>query len=263
MANQDDQRKRLVDVMERQLAQGENTQKTLTLLLEAQLEVKHVIVSLQETIVEGAKSQKMDLESISQNTKTIKDKVYAMEHRQWYHSSEQKDSLRAMDQYSRGDNWTLSKAQVKGVQCALECGCASYGDFVVQCDKRRAEHQVVEEHYKEALPADELWQTGCIALRQLKVLEHLVQNGLPRILLDQFAPSVSVLEKIRDAPAMADTSGEAMSSAAVQEWEQKAQFNQKRGEAADGWTNSSQVSAVIQSAVAQPMDQDVEDSQVL
>ena len=263
MANQDDQMKLLMDLMERQLAQGENTQKTLTLLLEGQLQVQHAMVSLQETIVEVAKSQKTDQEKISQNTKTISDKVYAMEHRQWYNSSEQKDSLRAMDQYSRGDNWTLSKAQVKGVQTALEGGCASYGDLVVQCDKRRAEYQVVEDHYKEALPADQLWQMGCIALRQPKVQEHLVQNRLPRMVLEQFSPSVSLLEKLRDAPAMANTSGEAMSSSAVQEWESKAQFNLKRGDAADGWASASQVSADIQSAVAQPMDQDVEDSQVL
>jgi hypothetical protein len=102
--------------------------------------------------------------------------------------------------------------------------------------------QVVEDHYSQALPTDQLWQTGCIAIRQPKVQEHLIQNGLPPKMLEQFAASVSLLEKLRDAPVMADTSGEAMSSEAVQEWEQKAQFNQKRGEAADGWASASQVS---------------------
>ena len=257
MANEDLQMKLLAAMesqnvlMERQLAQNENSQKTQTLLIE---KIDQVIGELQ---------------TINQNTGTISHKIHAMELRQWYHSTEQKDCLRAMDQYSKGVNWTLSKAQVRGIQNALESGSTCYGDLVTECDRRRAEHQVVQNHYKDALPADQMWQMGCIALRCPKVQEQLIQNGLPRILLDQFAPSLSLLEKLRDAPAMADVSGAAMSSDDVQAWEQKAQFNGKMCDAVDGWASSSQVSADIQSAVAQPtdqdqqMNQDVADSQML
>ena len=174
MANQDDQMKLLMDrqiaaiegmklLMERQFAHNENSQKTLILPVNGQAQVRNAIVSLQETFGEVAKelheasqkSEKMDkvikeLQTISQNTDTLSHKLNAMEYRQWYNSSEQKDSIRAMDQFSRGDNRTLSNAQCKGVQVALEGSCASYGDIVVQCDKRRAEHQVGEDHYKDA-----------------------------------------------------------------------------------------------------------------
>ena len=210
-----------------------------------------------------------EVQQVRENTESISQKTHAMEYRQWLGSSEYKDSLRGLDQFSRGDLWSLSNAQCRGVQSALEVGCASYGDIVVQNDKRRAEHNVVQEHFQAALPAEELWQTGCVALRQPKVLQHLVQNGVPQHLLNQFQPGMALLEKLRDASPMADTDGQPMTPEAIQDWERKTQFDERRGRAADGWASASQVSADIQSAVAQPntqvqqMDQDVEDSQVL
>ena len=87
----------------------------------------------------------------------------------------------------QGTLWTLSKSQAKGVQSALEMGCSSYGELVFQCDKRRAEHQVVATHYSKALPEDDLWQTGCIAIRQPSVQQQLIQNGVPQTLLNQFS----------------------------------------------------------------------------
>ena len=82
-------------------------------------------------------------------------------------------------------------------------------------------------------------------------------------MLDQFAPSVSLLEKLRDAPVMADTTGEAMSSEDAQAWEQKAQFNQNRGAAADGydWASASQVSMDQTASEIQAMEESQEESQ--
>ena len=256
-----------------QLADG---QKRVCKVLEAQFQVQESAKKEVEGILQNSENQlrqlqtqSEELQKVWENTEMISQKTHAMEYRQWLSSSEYKDSLRGLDQFSRGDLWSLSKAQCKGVQSALEVNCASYGDIVIQNDKRRAEHNVVEEHFQAALPEYSLWQTGCVALRQPKVLQHLVQNGVPQHLLNRFQPGMVLLEKLRDAAPMADTDGQMMTPEAVEEWELKTQFDERRGRTADGWTSASQVSADIQSAVAQPntqvqqIDQDVEDSQVL
>ena len=135
-------------------------------------------------------------------------------------------------------------------------GAACYGDIVHQNDQRRAEHYVVEEHFKEALPEHELWQMGCVALRQPKVQQHLIAQGVPANLLQRFQPDMVLLEKLRDASPMADTDGQPMTPQAIAAWERKSQFNENRGRAAEGWTSVSQASA------DQQMNQDAEDSQM-
>ena len=283
MANQE-QIEQMIHLMERQIGASERQimaiegvqkaltegfQKTLTQLADGQSQLQEAIKELSQTVSDQSK----DIQALKKNSDTITTKTDAMEYRQWYNSGEQKDCLRAMDQFARGTLWTLSKSQAKGVQSALEMGCSSYGELVFQCDKRRAEHQVVATHYSKALPEDDLWQTGCIAIRQPSVQQQLIQNGVPQTLLNQFSPGVALLEKIRDAPPMADTSGQVMSNENVQQWEGKVLFNQRAAEACDGWASASQVSMEYHTAEGQNQnieqdsqmnqaDQVIEDSQL-
>ena len=273
MANQDDQMKRLVDVMERQYAQGENTQKTLTMLLEAQQEQ----LKVQESQLEVQQSVKKDIELLLQHAEKqallektqfeqlqkiraaadiSADKLGHMEWRQWLNSSEYKDSLRALHQFSQGTLWSLSSSQCKGIESALSVGASCYGDLVLQNDQRRAEHNVVQEHFKEALPEHELWQMGCVALRQPRVQQHLIAQGVAAHLLQRFHPDMVLLEKLRDASPMADTNGQPMTPQAIADWERKIQFDENRGKAAGGWTSVSQASE------DQPMNEAAEESQM-
>ena len=283
----------MTSLMSQQLQATQGVQKNLIQLAEGQkriCKVQEEQLKVQESQLEVQQSLKKDIELLLQNaekqaphqqtqldeiqkireaSEAISEKTHHMEYRQFLNSSEYKDSMRGLHQFSNGTLWSLSSAQCKGIQSALSVGAACYGDIVNQNDQRRAEHNVVEAHFQAALPEDTLWQMGCVALRQPKVQQHLIQSGVPAHLLQPFQPGLVLLEKLRDASPMADTDGQPMTTQAMALWERKSQFNENRGRAAEGWTSASQVSADIQSAVAQPthqdqqMNQDAADSQML
>ena len=283
----------MTSLMSQQLQATQGVQKNLIQLAEGQkriCKVQEEQLKVQESQLEVQQSLKKDIEFLLQNAEkqaphqqtqldeiqkireaaeAISEKTHHMEYRQFLNSSEYKDSMRGLHQFSKGDLWSLSSAQCKGIQSALEVGCGSYGDIVFQNDKRRAEHNVIHQHFQAALPDDPLWQTGCIALRQPRVQHHLLQNGVPPHLLERFQPGMGLLEKLRESSPMADTEGKPMTPEAIADWERKCQFDENRGLSADGWASASQVSADIQSAVTVPtvqeqqMNQDVPDSDML
>jgi hypothetical protein len=256
---QDDQVKILTDIkslMERQLVVSEGIQKNMVQLASGQARLHGSLgclresfgdLKLQQQLQGGSQMTKMtesfsELQNIQMNSANMSRRLDCMELRQCYNSSEHKDSLRGLGQYAKGDSWTLSKAQAKGVQNALEQGLTSYGDIVVSCDRRRAEYQVVEGHIEAALPRGELWRTGCVALRMPTIQAALIAHGVPEVLLRQFVPGADLLEHLRDGPVMANTQGEAMTQNDIQHFERETLFNQRTSDQADGWASVSQIS---------------------
>jgi hypothetical protein len=98
----------------------------------------------------------------------------------------------------------------------------------LRADKRRAEHQIVKEHYAQNLPRLEFFQTGEIGLRCPSVHAELIQRGVDPKDLAPFAPDEELLQKLTDGVQMVNTDGQPMSLDYQEWWRKRVQFTPKR-----------------------------------
>ena len=159
------------------------------------------------------------LQAIQSDTSLLFTKVNAMENRQWSQSQQPQDCLRAVDQFGRGELWAITPDVATGVTHALQSHMANYGDMVFQCDQRRPEHAICENHYLPTMPTGALWQTAFVALRQPSVQKELIKKGVPEHLLRQFMPNEELLQNITNGSQLTDSQGKSYTPEAARTWQ--------------------------------------------